>query len=294
LLRLVANRPGISRAKCALALEARNDSDEEIDRITELSDKSESAIRREIGITESNWDNAKKILPRFAEQLGDVQKSGQSFHLSDIPGGGEDGDGRDGPADPNPLSTPPTPPAGRATTRTPRRSSAVTAGTIARTATTDSWDEANAIEQVELDPERQRSSKEKLMDRLRRHNLIVQNIASLMEQHGAELFENPFDCLACFPSEGLMWEVKSLDGTESDEIVRVREALAQLLYYEAFVTTPNVKYRLAKKIACFERKISDAHIKWLEDKGILVVWVDGDTLQGSERAMAELSAYLVA
>ena len=72
LLRLVASRPGITRAKSALALEAKNDSTEELERIAELSDLSEEDILDAIHVTKSNWDNAKKILPRFAEQLGDV------------------------------------------------------------------------------------------------------------------------------------------------------------------------------------------------------------------------------
>lgn len=72
LLRLVGRKPGITRTKCALALEARNGSPEELDRIARLADLSEEEIRRRIGVTEANWDNAKKVLPSLAEQLGDV------------------------------------------------------------------------------------------------------------------------------------------------------------------------------------------------------------------------------
>jgi hypothetical protein len=44
MLKLVANRPGITRAKCALALEAKDDSPEELNRITVLSDQDEAGI----------------------------------------------------------------------------------------------------------------------------------------------------------------------------------------------------------------------------------------------------------
>src|SRR5690349_11929620 len=60
LLRLVGQRPGISRAKCALALEAKNDSQVELERIVGLSRFPEDRIRGRIGVTKANWDNAKK------------------------------------------------------------------------------------------------------------------------------------------------------------------------------------------------------------------------------------------
>jgi hypothetical protein len=60
LLHLIAKQPGISRAKCALALEAKNDSQEELQRIVDLSGLAEDEIRRRIGASQSNWDNAKK------------------------------------------------------------------------------------------------------------------------------------------------------------------------------------------------------------------------------------------
>jgi hypothetical protein len=90
LLRLIALNPGVTRAKCALALEARNDSDRELNRISNLTDLEEAAIRDHLGVTKSNWDNAKKILPSFAEQLGDIEKTGQQYRLVDAPGSREE------------------------------------------------------------------------------------------------------------------------------------------------------------------------------------------------------------
>lgn len=87
MLRLIARRPGITRAKCALALEARDDSPGEFERIVQLSRLPEEQILDRIGVSQANWDNAKKVLPRFAEQLGDVSKSGQSYTIAKAPGG---------------------------------------------------------------------------------------------------------------------------------------------------------------------------------------------------------------
>ena len=84
---MVRRKPGISRAKCALALEATDDSPEELDRIVALAALNENDIRSRLGVSKSNWDNAKKVLPRFAEQLEDVVRRGDgTYILSDAPG----------------------------------------------------------------------------------------------------------------------------------------------------------------------------------------------------------------
>ncbi len=282
LLRLVAKHPGITRAKCALALEAKNDSNAELDRISALSQLREDEIIKQIRITKSNWDNAKKILPRFAEQLGDVRKTdNQKFYLADAPGTSGDVTEEQTQPKPKPQAGP----------RKPKQASPVTAGTIAKAATMDGWDEAADVDETQLDPAALKQRKEKLQARLHRHNLIVQKVAKTLEAEGGKLFENPFDCLALFERYGLLLEMKSLDGTEQDEIARVRDALAQLLYYLAFVTEPLAKERAVKKVACFEKKPTHAHLGWLEMNDILVIWCDGTGFDGTPRAKKDLSGH---
>jgi len=280
LLRLVAKRPAITRAKCALALEARNDSEDELDRIVKLADREEREIIAEIGLSKANWDNAKKILPRFAEQLGDVQKLDHRFYLSDAPGVL-----KESPAEPEAAKP------GKGA-RKPRSASAVTGETIAKSGTQDEWDEADEIPELEVDPEALKAGKAKTRSRLKRHNLLVQKLARKLEDEGADLFEHPFDCLACFTAEGLLVEAKTLDGTERDEIARVRDALAQLLYYESFVTRPLVEKRAVRKVACFEDKVCDAHIEWLQSSDIYVVWSTEDGFDGTAEAKEELAGHL--
>src|SRR5262249_16662314 len=91
---------------------------------------------------------------------------------------------------------------------------------------------------------------------------------------------------------GILVEVKTLDGTEDDERRQVRLALAQLLYYEAFVTEPVAGEASVRKIACFERPISDAHRAWLNRSGIGVIWCENDRLRGDRLAVEILGAYL--
>lgn len=274
LLRLVARRPGISRARCALALEAKNDSDAELDRIVEISNlKNEETICALIKVSKSNWDNAKKCLPSFAEQLGDVNKIGGSFYLASSPGTGEETGELPKPSPKKPA--------------TARK---VTAATIANTRTVESFDEAEGI--VAPTAEELAATKAKIAKRLERHNNLVRKVAAIFEAKGGELFEFPFDCLAGFADVSLLVEVKSLDGTEADESIRVREALGQLLYYEAFATAPYTKKTPIIRVALFEGPISRPHLNWFKDSDIHCVWVQDGKLTASKDSVAVLKPYL--
>lgn len=283
LLRLIAKKPGISRAKCALALEAHDDSEDELKRIVLLSEKHEHEILDTIGVTKNTWDNAKKILPSFAEQLGDARKVGDAMYLSNSPGVSDDkaADTQEGqPLDSDDKKA-----------KKPRSSRKVDAGTIAQAGTLDTYDEAVDNPKDTPDAETLAKSKEKLLDRLKRHNLIVQRVAEICENNGAELYENPFDCLACFEKTSLLIEVKSLDGGAIDERERVRDALGQILYYEAFVTEPYAGGRSVIKVVVFESRINEDHADWLRSCSIEPVWLEGGKFSGNAETVKLLTAY---
>ena len=269
LLRLVARRPGITRAKCALALEAKDDSKAELDRIVELSDLGEDQIRHQIGVSPSNWNNAKKMLPRFAEQLGDVIKTGQVYHLAQTAG-----------------SVAPTRNKSVANTLEENEEKKARAKRNPRKVTTDTIGQAGTGEESEpapppdLDPERMAAAIAARAERVKRHNLIVKALAGKLVSAGCELYEDPFDILAPHDQRAILVEVKTLDGTEADERDRVRDALSQILYYEAFVTEPLAGDREIVRVACFEHRPSDAHIGFLEKQGIETVWQNGDNFNG--------------
>lgn len=286
LLRLVAQQPGITRAKCALALEARDDSPAELDRVVALSRLDEDEIQRRINVSKSNWDNAKKVLPKFAEQLGDVIRTGQTFVLAAAPGTGRQPD-RAEPAGQANERRPREP----ARPRAPRGSRAVTAETIGRGANADKFDEVTIP--VDVDPAAARAAVRQRLDRFRRHEGVVQALGARLSAVGARLFVDPFDILAIFDRPCILVEVKSLDGTPADERDRVQEALAQLLYYEAFVTAPLVGQAAIHKIACFEAVITQEHQDWLDASGIGTVWlVDERRFGGNASARRVLGEYL--
>jgi hypothetical protein len=282
LLRLVARKPSITRAKCALALEGRDDSQAELDRITQLVDLTQAEIIRQLGITKANWDNAKKVLPKFAEQLGDVVRDGDAYTIAVAPGR----------ADVGPAAQP-APAAGRrapAAIRAPRTSRQVTPDTIGRAATAESFDEFAAVREV--DQVAAAEGVRNRRNRLRRHNLLVQKLANRLAAAGGQLFEDPFDVLALIRNGGILGEVKTLDGSEADERDRVWEALAQLLYYQAFLLPPAASQASVRMVACFERRISDNHIRWLNQQNIAVIWEDGQGFAGDALAVNFLGRYL--
>ncbi|MBL9066152.1 MAG: hypothetical protein JNN10_07655 [Sphingopyxis sp.] len=268
LLRLVASRPGISRAKCALALEAKNNSNEELDRIAKLSDLEEGKIRAEIGVSLSNWNNAKKMLPRFAEQLGDVIKTGQSYTLAQTPGQVASTRGTSVAATAEDHDNKP---------RTARKPRKVTSNTIGQAGTSE---QAEPPPPPDLDPAKMAAAIAIRADRVKRHNLIVKALAAQLADAGFDLFEDPFDIFAPQGDQAILVEVKTLDGSVADERDRVRDALSQILYYEAFVTEPLAGERKIVKVACFEQRPTDDHIGFLGKQGIETVWKDADKFVG--------------
>lgn len=291
LLRFIACRPGLEKQKCALALEAKNDTPEELARISELADLPGDRIRERLRVSRNgktvsrqNWANAVKILPRFAEQLGDVVRRGgrgaYRYWIADAPG----------KADAGPPAQPLIGGQGAAVVRAPRSSRHVTPDSIGRAATAEDFDEFAATREV--DQARAAESVRGRRDRLRRHNFIVRKLAARFAAAGAELYEDPFDVLALIRNMGILGEVKTLNGTEPDERDRVREALGQLLYYQAFLLPAAAGQASVRMVACFEKRISNEHTEFLNDQNIAVLWQDGDQFAGDALATNFLGRYL--
>jgi hypothetical protein len=295
LLRLIARKPGIAKPKCALALEAKNDSPEELARIVALADLPEQEIRGHLHVsrtgapvTKSDWENAVKVLPKFAEQLGDVVRTGKRgkyrYQIADAPGRADVG-----PAEPRAEAVPARPRRPSAP-RAPRTSREVTPATIGTAGTAESFDEVEIPAAV--DPAVAAAAVRARADRLRRHNLLVRKLATRLAATAGRLYEVPFDILKVIEELGILAEIKTLDGTEEDERERVREALSQLLYYEAFVIGPVAGEVAIRKVACFERRITDAHAAWLNAHGIAVIWENGEQFAGDALAADFLGRYL--
>ena len=265
LLSLVARNPGITRAKCALALEARNDSRAELDRIVDLAKLSEDTIRARSVLQNRTGITLRRCFRSLRNNLETfVRRGRQAYVLADVPG----------QADASILV--PT-----QDQRAPRTSRKVTPDSIARAGTVENFDEVVTTTSPKSIRIRQK--------RLLRHQLIVKKLAGRLSDAGATLYEDPFDILALIDARRLLVEVKTLDGTNPDERERVREALSQLLYYKAFIPPTS---ETVINIACFEGPISEAHHQWLNNYEIAVIWLSNSRFVGDALAFTALGTYM--
>ena len=272
MLRLLTARPGTPRAYCALALEAKDDSETELQRILALRDlDDEEGIRNSIGITKSNWDNAKKILPSIAEQISDVARGLDGLFVVDA---GLRIDLAD-----------------RESTErvTARR---VTAQTIAALKVADDSDEVEPMKEPDLVSLADAIAKR--ADRSFRHNVLVRRFAGELTDAGVELWEGLFDCLAVNQTAVVLAEIKTLDGSVLDEVHQVRNAVAQLLYYERLAMPTEV---LAMdlpliKVAVFDSMPSQVHLRWIDDLDIRVVWSQGGSFATTDSSKEVMSRHI--
>ncbi len=275
LLRLIALKPDISKAKLPLALEAKDDSQSELDRIVRLSELGEAQIIRRLHITKPNWDNAGKVLPGFAEQLADVIHKGDSYRIADAP---------------RRVSNIPAKDRGTTTSRASRTSRSVTPTTIGQAGTADNFDEVTI--HADVDQATADAAIDTCRRRLRQHNLLLRKLASRLWAAGAALNEGAFDVFALVGTTGILGEVKTLDGTAPDERDRVRDALSQLLYYRAFLLPPAAGAADIRMVACFTQKIREDHACWLNAQGIAVIWEVNDRFAGDLLAAEFLGPYI--
>lgn len=272
MLRMLSARPGTPRAYCALALEAGDDSEEELQRVIGLLDlNDESAIISTIGTTKSNWDNAKKILPSIAEQIGDVARVQNGLVVVDAESYND------------PVYEP-------AVERVTSRK--VTANTIATTKVPEQSDEVTPMVEANLVSLAEAITKR--ADRNLRHNTLVQLFASQLLGETVELWEGLFDCLAVDNATAILAEMKTLDGSVVDEVHQVRTAVSQLFYYEWFALPPEVSEANLPliKVAVFEKVPTERHIAWMESLEVRVVWLHDSMFMAPGFSKESLSGHI--
>ena len=126
--------------------------------------------------------------------------------------------------------------------------------------------------------------------RKKRHEYIVTLFAKLLARKGFSLYVERIDCLAVREnSEAILCEVKTLDGTNSDETAQVLKGFSQVFYYENF-SMGQFTGLPTQKAVVFEHKINQEHISFFEEHGILVYWVENDIICGTENAISYLDS----
>lgn len=254
LLKIVNTFPGIETTKLMLALEAENDSEEEFERISNLCQRTIEQIIADTGTTESMAANAVKIIPGIAEQLGDIERTGSRAYpigqlvitedeitTEEQPARGERADFRE-----------------------------TNSGEIARDPN------LNIISSVTIDYSEAIRLRQR---RLAEHQEIVRSLAVINERCGCQLFEGKFDCLAIKSDTALLYEVKTILASASDEEKQTVKGVGQLKYYKYSIVHRQMGYANIKEVIVFSSKPDIGIIEFCSAENILVVWRDGNHFQ---------------
>jgi hypothetical protein len=259
LLRLVRDHSIVERQGAELALEARDDSDEEYQRISALIRLPERERTERMGSTAYQVANARKIIPSFAEQANLIRRAdrGSPYVLTET-GSAALGEGYTSrPVELRPETR---------TTRTrrvrgvPRR---VRRGDIARPSggTGEGWSSLSHEEQIAATRLR--------FERTERHQDLVASLLELLEEDGVQLFEDgsSFDLLRVpgEPAAVRIYEVKTL---ETDDLTQTRLAIGQLLSYEHLNVRPRYPDRGVELAAVYERAVDEELLALLDAIGI--------------------------
>lgn len=254
LLKLVNTFQGIETPKLMLALEAENDSEEEFERISNLAQKSIEQIIADTGTTKSMAANAVKILPGIAEQLGDIERvNGRVYPIGQLVITEDEITTEEQPI--------------RKAKRAYRETNLEE---IAKDPN------LNIISSVSIDLAEAIHIRQR---RLAEHQEIVRLLAELNARYGFKLFEGKFDCLATKDKTALLYEVKTILPTASDEEKQTVKGVGQLKYYKFSIVHKEMGYSKIKEVLVFSSKPNDGIIDFCSAENILVVWRDGNTFQ---------------
>ncbi|MCF6367082.1 MAG: hypothetical protein L3J35_12905 [Bacteroidales bacterium] len=259
LLKLVQDKPGIETKKLMLALEAENDSIEEYERIIDLSESSIEEILESTGTSESMARNAVKILPGIAEQLGDIARRGNNaFPIGRVVITEDE------------ISTEIPPEATNAEGVPYSQYRPVTSGTIAVDPI------FNTISSVSIDYTESIRIRQK---RLAQHQEIVRQLGLFCEEKAFELYEGKFDCLSTMEETALVFEIKTILSSMSDQEKQTIKGVGQLKYYKFSIVNKQMEYEDIKEFLVYSQKPQFCLIEFCTAENIKVVWLEDGTFR---------------
>ena len=247
LLKIVNTFPGIETNKLLLALEAENDSEEEFERISNLSQLTITEIIEETGSSTSMAANAVKILPGIAEQLGDIKRiNHRAFPYGQLIVTEDEITTEDQ------IQI-----QGRVNFRE------TDSENIARDPN------LNIINSVSIDLSEAIRIRQR---RLAEHQEIVRLLATINERLGFRLFEGKFDCLAIKADKALLYEVKTILPTASDEEKQTVKGVGQLKYYNYSIVQIEMGFTDIQELIVYSNKPGIGIIEFCTAENILVIW----------------------
>lgn len=259
LLKLAQDNPGLETRKLMLALDAENDSIEEYLRVLNLSNSTFEEIREELNLTIHKARNAVKILPSLAEQLGDIERRGNNTYpvgqiivtedeiSTEIPTGATNPDG---------------------ILYSQYRN--VTSDTIAIDPI------FNTISSVSID---YTESIRIRQERLAEHQQIVRQLGLFCEEREFELYEGKFDCLSTLGETALVFEIKTILSSMSDQEKQTIKGVGQLKYYKYSIVNRQMEYVDIKEFLVYSQKPQDSLIEFCSAENIKVVWLQDEVFK---------------
>ena len=247
LLKIINTFPGIETNKLLLALEAENDSEEEFERISNLSQLTITEIIEETGSSSSMAANAVKILPGIAEQLGDIKRINHRAYPY----------GQLVVTEDEITTEEQIPIQGRVNFRETNSEN------IARDPN------LNIINSVSIDLSEAIRIRQR---RLAEHQEIVRLLATINERLSFRLFEGKFDCLAIKADKALLYEVKTILPTASDEEKQTVKGVGQLKYYKYSIVQKEMGFTNIQELIVYSNKPGISIIEFCTAENIFVIW----------------------
>jgi hypothetical protein len=254
LLKLVQDKSGIETKKLMLTLEAENDSIEEYERIVALSELTLEEIRQSTGTSISMADNATKILPGIAEQLGDiVRRRNYAFPIGRIVITEDEISTEIPPEATNPEGV-------LYSQYRPVTSVTIAIDPIFNTISTVSIDYTESIRIRQ--------------QRLSEHQEIVRQLGLFCEERAFELYEGKFDCLSTMEETALVFEIKTILSSMSDQEKQTIKGVGQLKYYKFSIVSRQMEYEEIKEFLVYSQKPQVSLIEFCAAENIKVVWLE--------------------
>lgn len=254
LLKLVQDNPGLETRKLMLALDAENDSIEEYQRVLKLSNSTFEEIIEELNLTIHKARNAVKILPSLAEQLGDIERRGNNAYPVGQIIVTEDEISTEIPPDAtNPEGVP-------YSQYRPVTSDTIAVDPIFNTISTVSIDYTESIRIRQ--------------QRLAEHQEIVRQLGLFCEERAFELYEGKFDCLSTLEETALVFEIKTILSSMSDQEKQTIKGVGQLKYYTFSIVNRQMNYENTKEFLVYSQKPQVSLIEFCTAENIKVVWLE--------------------
>lgn len=249
LLRLVRENPGIQGSLLGLCLEAVDDSEEEFQRINQLSDHSDPDVMwDEIEVSEHKARNSVKILPALARQLEDIIERESGYYLG-YPSGAT--------AENEPVES--------TSSRAINRRRRYDPNSTHEESPSDEYEDGRITSRA-YDPDL-------VGRRLRAHQECLRSFSEFIPD-GLDLYEDVYDLLVVADNNILLVEVKTI---RNDEAKQIRLSLGQVFYYEHIVIDPMYPDHDVYRLVVTDSEPRPDLVGLLERHQIGVAWIPRET-----------------